>query len=286
MSNNTKVAIVDCPRDAIQSLVYQIPTADKAAYINALIKSKLFQCIDFGSFVSEKAVPQMRDTALLIDRLDKDEDTQLLAIIANEKGAEKAIAYEKIDYLGYPFSISEIFQQKNTRQSIAESFDTVKRIFDIIQSRGKQELLIYISMAFGNPYQEQWDVSLVAYWIDQLKQIGVKNFALADTTSQANVQGVEDLFSKMHQEFPTISFTAHLHAMPELALEKIEAAYKGGCRRFDGSILGYGGCQFAQNNLVGNIPSELLINRFKQQESTAVLAELATSFSNMIQNGE
>src|SRR5690606_11860362 len=176
----------------------QIPTVDKAAYINALIKSKLFQCIDFGSFVSEKAVPQMRDTTGLSDRLDKDEDTKLLAIIANEKGAEKAIAYEKIDYLGYPFSISEIFQQKNTRQSIADSFDTVKRIFDIIQGGGKQELLIYISMAFGNPYQEQWDVSLVAYWIDQLKQIGVKNFALADTTSQANVQGVEDLFSKMH----------------------------------------------------------------------------------------
>ena len=284
MSNNTKVSIVDCPRDAIQSLAYQIPTQDKVNYINALIKSRLFECIDFGSFVSEKAVPQMQDTALVIDRLDKGTDTKLLAIIANQKGAEKAIAYEKIDYLGYPFSISEIFQQKNTKQSITESFDSVRRILDIVHGGSKQELLIYISMAFGNPYQERWDVSLVAYWIDQLKQIGVKNFALADTTSQANAQDIGYLFCKMNQAFPEISFTAHLHATPESAMEKIEAAFEAGCRRFDGSILGYGGCQFAQNNLVGNIPSEQLINRFKQGDSTAELIALSNMFKNMINN--
>lgn len=285
MSNHTKVSIVDCPRDAIQSLSYQIPTDDKVYYINALIKSKLFQCIDFGSFVSEKAVPQMRDTALVIDRLEKDDDTRLLAIIANQKGAQRAVSFEKIDYLGYPFSISEIFQQKNTRKSIAESFDTVQRVLEIIQQGHRQELLIYISMAFGNPYNEVWDATLVAYWIEQLKQIGVRNFALADTTSEANARQIEDLFSKMHLEFPDIKFSAHLHAKPALALEKIEAAYNGGCRVFDGSILGYGGCQFAQNDLVGNIPSELLISKFKEDDSTALLAELTASFKKMVRYG-
>jgi len=285
MLNNSAISIVDCPRDAIQSLRYQIPTDDKVTYINALIKSKLFQCIDFGSFVSEKAVPQMSDTSQVIDRLEKDTDTQLLAIIANQTGVEKAIAYEKIDYLGYPFSISEIFQQKNTRQSIAESFDSVRRMLDIIQSKSRQQLLIYISMAFGNPYQEPWDATLVSFWINELKKIGVTNFALADTTSQANAQEIEDLFSKMHAEFDDLTFTAHLHSMPNLALEKIEAAYKGGCRRFDGSILGYGGCQFAQNDLVGNIPSEMLLNRFKEQNSTTTVAELTVMFKKMVQNG-
>lgn len=282
MYNNNNVSLVDCPRDAIQGIKNQIPTQKKIAYINQLIESKLFDCIDFGSFVSPKAVPQLSDTVEVIKGLEKNDQVKLLAIIANIRGAEIGSKIDKIDYLGYPFSISETFQKNNTNANIAQAFETVKEMVDII-NKGNQELVVYISMAFGNPYGDHWDMDLVSQWVSNLKNIGVKNFSIADTTSEANPESIYDLFHKLTKEHEDISFSVHLHSPVESALLKIDAAYAAGCRRFEGAILGYGGCPFAKDELVGNIPSELLVDRFGKGSFEDV-SKLMQGFQNLINN--
>lgn len=283
MFNNDQVTLVDCPRDAIQGIQYQIPTEKKIAYINQLIKSQVFDCIDFGSFVSPKAVPQLSDTEAVLAGLEKDDKVKLLAIIANKRGAEIGSEMQKIDYLGYPFSISETFQKKNTNASIAEAYETVKEVLDIMSKNAKQELVIYISMAFGNPYGDHWDMDLVSEWIYNLNAIGVKNFSIADTTSEATPESIKDLFHKITKDFEDIPFSAHFHSPIESALLKIDAAYSAGCRRFEGAVLGYGGCPFAKDELVGNIPSELLVDRFNKANFDT-MSGLMEGFQNLIKH--
>lgn len=283
MFNNDQVTLVDCPRDAIQGIQYQIPTEKKIAYINQLIKSQVFDCIDFGSFVSPKAVPQLSDTEAVLAGLEKDDKVKLLAIIANKRGAEIGSEMQKIDYLGYPFSISETFQKKNTNASIAEAYETVKEVLDIMSKNAKQELVIYISMAFGNPYGDHWDMDLVSEWIYNLNAIGVKNFSIADTTSEATPESITDLCHKITKDFEDIPFSAHFHSPIESALLKIDAAYSAGCRRFEGAVLGYGGCPFAKDELVGNIPSELLVDRFNKANFDT-MSGLMEGFQNLIKH--
>ncbi|GGH11345.1 hydroxymethylglutaryl-CoA lyase [Sphingobacterium alkalisoli] len=262
MLNRADIQLVDCPRDAIQGIAHFIPTEKKAKYINQLIASELFDYIDCGSFVSSKAVPQMRDTISLIDLIQKDDHVKLIAIIANEKGAEIGCQFEKIDYLGYPFSISETFQQRNTNSSISDTYGKVRACKDILDRTPAQQLLIYISMAFGNPYGDRWDIDIVLEWVGKLKEIGIRRFSIADTTSQASPLLIKELLGSLFANFPELDFSIHLHSSVDLALLKINAAYDVGCRTFEGAILGYGGCPFAQDELVGNIPSEMLLDRF------------------------
>ncbi|WP_185218594.1 hydroxymethylglutaryl-CoA lyase [Sphingobacterium mizutaii] len=283
MYNKEQVTLVDCPRDAIQGILYQIPTEKKIAYINQLIKSQVFDCIDFGSFVSPKAVPQLSDTQAVLEGLEKDDRVKLLAIIANKRGAEIGSEMEKIDYLGYPFSISETFQKKNTNASIAQAYEAVKEILGIMGRNEKQELVVYISMAFGNPYGDHWDMDLVSEWIYNLNAIGVRNFSIADTTSEATPESIKDLFHKITKEFTDIPFSAHFHSPIESALLKVDAAYSAGCRRFEGAVLGYGGCPFAKDELVGNIPSELLVDRFNKANFDT-MSGLMQGFQNLIKH--
>ncbi len=283
MQNNSSVQLVDCPRDAIQGIKFPIPTDLKIKYINQLIQSKLFDCIDFGSFVSPKAVPQMQDTQAVLAGLEKLDEVKLLAIIANVRGAEIGSAFPEIDFLGFPFSISETFQQKNTNASIQQAYSQVQQMQDILAKNSTQELVIYISMAFGNPYGDPWAMDLVSEWVGKLQELGVQHFSIADTTAEAHPEQVGDLFVKLKEEFKELAFSVHLHSYVEDALLKVNAAYDAGCRRFEGAILGYGGCPFAQDELVGNIPSELLVDRF-QKGSYAQVAPLMDAFQKMIRH--
>lgn len=277
-----EVRIVECPRDAIQGISHVIPTARKISYINTLIASNLFEYIDFGSFVSPKAVPQLHDTLAVLEGIEKINNTKLLAIIANEKGVDIAKNYSKIDYLGYPFSISETFQLRNTNATIEESFVRVQNIVDIISS-SSQELVVYISMAFGNPYGDKWHMDLVSHWIDKLSDLGIKRFSIADTTSEATPEQIKALFLILNKEFPNLDFSIHLHSIIESALLKINAAYTAGCRRFEGAFLGFGGCPFAKDDLVGNIPTELLLDRFNITNSRE-MTKLMDSFQYLIRS--
>lgn len=280
MYNSPEIKIVDCPRDAIQGIPNLIRSEKKIAHINKLIKSNLFEYIDFGSFVSPKAVPQMQDTSFVIHGLEKINQTKLLAIVANTKGAAQAKDYPEIDFLGYPFSISETFQKRNTNATIEASYSTVKDILDTIAS-GSQKLVLYISMAFGNPYGDLWNEDLVIQWVYKLKELGIERFSIADTTSEANAKSIKSLFKLLNKEFPTLDFSAHLHSKPYEALEKVNAAVEGGCTRFEGALMGYGGCPFAQDDLVGNIPTELLLDKFGISNAIEI-NKLKISFYEMI----
>ncbi len=251
--------LIECPRDAMQGIVPFIPTELKIAYINALLKVG-FDTIDFGSFVSPKAIPQMRDTAAVLAGLDLSKTrSKLLAIVANERGAAEACAHSAIDQVGYPFSISETFQQRNTNTSIEGSFHRVKQIAEIAASTGK-ELVVYISMAFGNPYGDPWSPELVLLWAERLADgLGVRTIALADTVGNAHAVHMDALFRTIVPSFPEITFGAHLHARPDGLNEKIIAALEGGCRRFDTAIGGYGGCPMAKDELVGNADTEAVV---------------------------
>ncbi|TDQ72199.1 beta/alpha barrel domain-containing protein [Sphingobacterium yanglingense] len=282
MSNSSEIKLVECPRDAIQGIGDFIPTEKKITYINQLLASGLFEYIDFGSFVSPKAVPQLKDTVEVLEGLDKGK-AKLLAIVANERGAQVASGLDRIDYLGYPFSISETFQQRNANSSVYESLERVKRICDLMQSN-KQELVVYISMAFGNPYGDLWHEDLVIEWMDRLSNLGVNRFSIADTTSEASVDAVASLYRQVAMQFPNAELSLHLHARIEEALLKVEAGYNAGCRRFEGALLGYGGCPFAKDDLVGNIPMELLLDRFKKGNIEQRVA-LMDAFQTMIEHG-
>lgn len=255
--------LIECPRDAMQGLHDFIPTEKKAAYINSILKAG-FDTVDFGSFVSPKAIPQMRDTAQVLEQLDLvNTKSRLLAIIANVRGAQDAVEFEEITYLGFPFSISETFQQRNANADIAESLKRVEEIQDLCV-RNKKQLVVYISMAFGNPYGDEWSSEIAIKWSKQLAQMGVKIIALSDTTGVSNPENISYLFSNLIPALPGIEFGAHLHTTSQTWEEKVHAAYTSGCRRFDGAIKGYGGCPMAADRLTGNMPTENLLRYFNK----------------------
>jgi len=261
----SQVKIIECPRDAMQGIKVFIPTTAKAAYINQLLKVG-FDTIDFGSFVSPKAIPQMRDTAEVLSLLDLSKASgKLLAIVANIRGANDASQFEEIDYLGYPFSISENFQMRNTSKTIVESISTLNEILELAD-KTKKEVVTYLSMGFGNPYGDPWNVDIVANWTEKLAKMGVKIVSLSDTVGSSTPETIDYLFSNLIPLYPEIEFGAHLHTTPDSSYIKIEAAYKAGCLRFDGAIKGYGGCPMAKDELTGNMPTEKLIDYFKNQK--------------------
>ncbi len=282
---STKVQLIECPRDAIQGITHFISAEKKISYINNLIASNLFEYIDFGSFVSPKAVPQMQDSLAVLQGLEKVNDTKLLAIIANIKGAEIVSKLPKIDFVGYPFSISETFQRRNLNATIAESYIQVESTMNLLSSN-TQELVIYISMAFGNPYHEKWSKDLVLSWIEKLSNLGIKRFSIADTTSEAYPEQINTLFKELYINFPKLDFSIHLHSKVEDCLLKIEAAYEAGCRRFEGAFLGYGGCPFAKDEMVGNVPMELLLDRFRMSSPQSDMTKLMDDFQYLIKTDE
>ena len=257
--NNIK--LVECPRDAMQGWVDYIPVEKKIIYLNSLLKVG-FDTLDFGSFVSPKAIPQLRDTKEVLKGLDVlNSSTKLLAIIANVRGAEEAVDFDEISFLGFPFSISEEFQKRNTNSTISESLKRVEEIQARCIKKGK-ELVVYISMGFGNPYNELWNADIVIHWVKKLAQMGVKIIALSDTIGVSNPDNITELFSNLIPEFPAIEFGAHLHSSPEKWKEKIIACEKSGCLRFDSALKGIGGCPMADDELVGNLATENLVNYF------------------------
>jgi len=261
-----KVKIIECPRDAMQGIKsHFISTEAKANYINSLLKVG-FDTIDFGSFVSPKAIPQMRDTAAVLARLDLSQTTsKLLAIVANVRGANDAAQFEEIDYLGYPFSISENFQMRNTHKTISQSIETLQEILSIA-IRSNKEVVAYLSMGFGNPYGDPWNVEIVSEWTEKLSGMGVKILSLSDTIGSSTPAVISQLFSNLIPIYPSIEFGAHLHTSPSLWHEKVHAAFHAGCKRFDGAIKGYGGCPMAKDELTGNMPTEKLISYFTEQK--------------------
>ncbi len=245
----------------MQGIKAFIPTAQKAQYIQSLLRCG-FDTIDFGSFVSPKAIPQMVDTAAVLDLLDLSRtQTKLLAIIANLRGAEDAVKHDQIDYLGYPFSISENFQMRNTHKTIAESVGLLQDILDLAYKNNKQ-VVTYISMGFGNPYGDPWSVEIVGEWTEKLAAMGVSILSLSDTVGTSDAETIDYLFSNLIPKYPHIEFGAHLHTTPNKWFEKVDAAYKAGCRRFDGAIQGFGGCPMAKDELTGNMPTEKMLSYF------------------------
>ncbi len=253
------VKIVECPRDAMQGIVPFIPTARKIEYINKLLRVG-FDTIDFGSFVSAKAIPQMSDTAQVLEGLDTGERaSKLLVIVANERGADEASRHGAIHYLGFPLSISETFQKRNTNKSIPEALNTLGEIRNICDKSGKK-LVTYISMGFGNPYGDPYEVDLVSKFVDILITLGSDVISLADTIGVAESDAIEELFVSVSKQFPRAALGVHLHSRPESAATKIEAAHRGGCKRFDGAMRGFGGCPMAKDDLVGNIATETIVS--------------------------
>lgn len=263
----SKVKIIECPRDAMQGIkTHFISTQDKADYINALLRVG-FDTIDFGSFVSPKAIPQMRDTAAVLSKLDlSSTQSKLLAIIANVRGANDAVQFEEIDYLGYPFSISENFQMRNTHKTINESIEALQEILSIA-NRANKEVVAYLSMGFGNPYGDPWNVDIVGEWTEKLSNMGVKILSLSDTIGSSTPEVIDYLFSNLIPKYPEIEFGAHLHTTPTSWKEKVDAAYKAGCHRFDGAMMGYGGCPMAKDELTGNMPTEKLLSYFTAEKA-------------------
>ena len=266
------IKIIECPRDAMQGIKAFIPTARKAAYIQSLLRVG-FDTIDFGSFVSPKAIPQMRDTAEVLASLDLSKtQSKLLAIIANTQGAIAASLHQPIQYLGFPFSISENFQMRNTHKTLAESLVTLQEILEIADTSNK-EVIAYLSMGFGNPYGDPWNVEIVGEWTEKLSTMGVKILSLSDTVGSSTPDVIQYLFSHLIPKYPKIEFGAHLHTTSDNWFEKIDAAYNAGCRRFDGAIQGFGGCPMARDVLTGNMPTEKLVSYFtSKKENTNISA--------------
>ena len=264
MSNTVK--IIECPRDAMQGIKDFIPAKEKARYIQSLLGCG-FDTVDFGSFVSPKAIPQMVDTAEVLSNLDLSRTTsKLLAIVANVRGAKEAALHPEIQYLGFPFSISENFQMRNTHKTISESIATLEAIFNIADAANK-EVVTYISMGFGNPYGDPWNVDIVGEWIEKLAGMGAKILSLSDTVGTSNPETINYLFSNLIPTYPKIEFGAHLHTTPTKWHEKVNAAYKAGCRRFDGAIQGFGGCPMAKDELTGNMPTEKMLSYFTEEKA-------------------
>ena len=258
------IKFIECPRDAMQGIPILIPTEKKIKYIQSLLEVG-FDVIDFGSFVSPKVIPQMADTSEVLKGLDlTNTKSKLLAIVANTKGAMEACLHPQIDFIGYPFSISETFQQRNTNSSIGESFERVKEIALLTHESGK-ELVIYISMGFGNPYGDDFNVDIIHHWVEKIAGLGVKIFSLSDTIGVATPELITEVFKGTVGYYNDLEFGAHLHSAPYNWLPKVKAAYKGGCRRFDVAIGGLGGCPLAKDQLVGNLATEYFVNFFRKQ---------------------
>jgi len=250
----------------MQGIKAFIPTEEKVAYLQMLVNCG-FHTLDIGSFVSQKAIPQMKDTANVLSAINLSRTTtKLLAIIANKRGANDALAQQKIDYLGYPFSISETFQMRNTHKTILESVETLQDII-AITAEAKKELVVYVSMGFGNPYGEPWNPKIVSNWVRKLVDMGVRIISLSDTVGTSTPETITHLFETLIPQYPNITFGAHLHTTPSTWFEKINAAYQAGCRRFDGAIQGLGGCPMANDELVGNMPTEKIISYFTSQKA-------------------
>lgn len=255
---NKRIKLVECPRDAMQGWKSHISTEKKAAYINELLKVG-FDTIDFGSFVSKKAIPQMADTADVIKQLDiGTSKTKLLAIIANERGAMDAVKYDAISYLGFPFSISETFQLRNTNASINDSFKTLNQVQNLCVKHSKK-LVVYLSMGFGNPYGDPYSAEIVIHWINTLASLEIGIFSVADTLGMANAKQINFLISQLISQFPDLEIGAHLHTNPFNWKEKADAIINSGCLRIDVAMKGIGGCPMAKDELVGNMDSEMLI---------------------------
>lgn len=264
------VKIIECPRDAMQGIKDFIPTQKKVDYIQALLRVG-FDTIDFGSFVSPKAIPQMQDTAEVLSKLDLSQtSSKLLAIIANTKGAIDASAHPEINYLGFPFSISENFQMRNTHKTIAESLVTLQEICEIADTHRKS-VVAYLSMGFGNPYGDPYSVEIVGEWTEKLAQLGIKIISLSDTIGSSTPEVITYLFGKLISLYPDIEFGAHLHTTADKWFEKVDAAYQAGCTRFDGAIQGFGGCPMAKDELTGNMPTEKLLSYFTAQKADSQL---------------
>ena len=266
-----QVKIIECPRDAMQGIKAFIPTQKKVQYIQSLLRVG-FDTIDFGSFVSPKAIPQMADTAKVLSQLDlSNTKSKLLAIVANTRGAVDASKHKEINYLGYPFSISENFQMRNTHKTIAQSVVTLQEILNIA-SKSNKEVVAYLSMGFGNPYGDPWNVEIVGEWTERLSNMGVKILSLSDTVGSSNPENISYLFSSLIPSYPDIEFGAHLHTTPSTWFEKVNAAYLAGCKRFDGAIQGFGGCPMAKDELTGNMPTEKLLSYFTSKKNNALNA--------------
>lgn len=267
--------IIECPRDAMQGIKEFIPTTTKVSYINELLKVG-FDTIDFGSFVSPKAIPQMRDTEEVLKNLDLSKtNSKLLAIVANERGAQDAASFDEIKYLGYPFSVSETFQQRNTNSSIEESVKRLEKI-NTIATKSNKELVVYLSMGFGNPYGDEWSPEVVIDWAEKIAdRFGIKIVALSDTIGVAEPGVITSLFNALIPALPHVEFGAHLHTTPDTYHEKVKSAYDAGCRRFDGALKGYGGCPMAKDDLTGNMPTEKMIYWFKEHNISTGLNETA-----------
>jgi hydroxymethylglutaryl-CoA lyase len=263
MSNNEAIKLIECPRDAMQGWNHFIATEKKIEYINALLKVG-FDTIDFGSFVSSKAIPQMADTADVISKIEiANSNTKLLAIVANVRGAMDAVKYDKITYIGFPFSISETFQERNTNSSMDESFTRVKEIQELCHKHNKK-LVIYISMGFGNPYGDIYNEEIVMEWVSKMIKMDVKIISIADTVGLATSQQVQDILTLLIPMYKNIEIGVHLHSTVINWKQKIDAALKAGCRRFDGALKGIGGCPMAGDELVGNMNTELMVPYFTE----------------------
>ncbi len=266
--------IIECPRDAMQGIKQFISSEQKARYINSLLKVG-FDTIDFGSFVSPKAIPQMRDTAEVLSKLELESSkSELLAIVANLRGAQDACKFEEISYLGFPFSISETFQMRNTNSTIRESLERLSDIQNLAVKHNKK-VVAYLSMGFGNPYDEEWSTYIVAHWTEALVDLDIKIVALSDTIGVSNPENINYLFSSLIPEFPQVEFGAHLHTTPATWEEKVHAAYSSGCRRFDGALRGFGGCPMAKDDLVGNMPTENMLKYMNDHQVQHGLDEAA-----------
>lgn len=257
--NDDTFKLIECPRDAMQGISEFIPTKLKADYINALLKVG-FDTIDFGSFVSPKAIPQLRDTAEVLEQLDlSGSKSKLLAIVANRRGAEDAVKFDEINYLGFPFSVSETFQQRNTNSGIEDALKRVEEIQSLCVQH-KKKLVVYLSMAFGNPYGDDWNSDIVCTWANRLaKEQGIEILAPSDTIGTSSPENIVDIFGTLIRELPDVEFGAHLHTTPDSWEEKIEAVLESGCRRVDGALKGFGGCPMAKDDLTGNMPTERVV---------------------------
>jgi len=255
---DSPIKLIECPRDAMQGLHDFVPTELKIAYLNLLLQVG-FDTLDFGSFVSPKAIPQMRDTEEVLAGLDLAGTTKLLAIVANLKGVESAVKHPEITYLGFPFSISETFQQRNTNSSIAQSLKTVEDMLNLCEKYHK-EAVVYLSMGFGNPYGDEWNTDIVSHWANELVQKGVKIISIADTVGVSTPEKIREILPPLVQQFPNVEFGLHLHSTPQQRLERIEAAFSAGCTRMDSALKGFGGCPMAADDLTGNIATEDVIS--------------------------